>query len=62
MRFLITEGKSVYVPVDETALKEKERLYFAEHRHGNAFAKANYQPSHRASPGLCAPKACQPAT
>src|SRR5215510_1287203 len=25
----------------KTALKEKERLYFAEHRHGNAFAKAN---------------------
>lgn len=24
----------------ETALKEKERLYFAEHRHGNAVAKA----------------------
>ena len=24
-----------------TALKEKERLYFAEHRHGNATAKAN---------------------
>ena len=24
-----------------TALAEKERLYFAEHRHGNAFAKAN---------------------
>ncbi|MBF0443994.1 MAG: carboxylate--amine ligase [Magnetococcales bacterium] len=23
-----------------TALKEKERLYFAEHRHGNAFAKS----------------------
>ncbi|SJM29054.1 ATP citrate lyase citrate-binding domain-containing protein [Mesorhizobium delmotii] len=25
----------------KTALAEKERLYFAEHRHGNAFAKAN---------------------
>jgi succinyl-CoA synthetase beta subunit len=25
----------------KTALKEKERLYFAEHRHGNQFAKAN---------------------
>src|ERR1700694_4272023 len=25
----------------KTALKEKERLYFAEHRHGNAVAKAN---------------------
>ncbi len=25
----------------ETALAEKERLYFAEHRHGNAYAKAN---------------------
>src|SRR6202166_1491736 len=25
----------------KTALREKERLYFAEHRHGNAFAKAN---------------------
>lgn len=25
----------------KTALKEKERLYFAEHRHGNAYAKAN---------------------
>lgn len=25
----------------ETALAEKERLYFAEHRHGNAVAKAN---------------------
>ena len=25
----------------EDALAEKERLYFAEHRHGNAFAKAN---------------------
>src|SRR5208282_602108 len=24
-----------------TALKEKERLYFVEHRHGNQFAKAN---------------------
>lgn len=24
-----------------TALKEKERLYFAEHRHGNQYAKAN---------------------
>ena len=24
-----------------TALAEKERLYFAEHRHGNAYAKAN---------------------
>ena len=24
----------------KTALKEKERLYFAEHRHGNAVAKA----------------------
>ena len=23
------------------ALAEKERLYFCEHRHGNAFAKAN---------------------
>jgi succinyl-CoA synthetase beta subunit len=25
----------------KTALKEKERLYFVEHRHGNQFAKAN---------------------
>ena len=25
----------------KTALAEKERLYFAEHRHGNAYAKAN---------------------
>jgi succinyl-CoA synthetase beta subunit len=25
----------------KTALKEKERLYFAEHRHGHAFAKSN---------------------
>lgn len=25
----------------KTALAEKERLYFAKHRHGNAFAKAN---------------------
>src|SRR5215204_3149983 len=25
----------------KTALAEKERLYFAEHRHGNAFAKSN---------------------
>lgn len=25
----------------KTALKEKERLYFVEHRHGNAIAKAN---------------------
>ncbi len=25
----------------KTALAEKERLYFAEHRHGNAVAKAN---------------------
>src|SRR6516165_4919744 len=25
----------------KTALQEKERLYFAEHRHGNARAKAN---------------------
>src|SRR5271165_6804653 len=25
----------------KTALKEKERLYFVEHRHGNAVAKAN---------------------
>ena len=25
----------------KTALKEKERLYFAEHRHGNRVAKAN---------------------
>src|SRR5450755_1934207 len=25
----------------KTALKEKERLYFVEHRHGNRFAKAN---------------------
>ena len=25
----------------KTALKEKERLYFAEHRHGHVFAKAN---------------------
>src|SRR4249919_2128348 len=25
----------------KTALKEKERLYFIEHRHGNAVAKAN---------------------
>ncbi len=25
----------------KSALKEKERLYFAEHRHGNQFAKAN---------------------
>jgi hypothetical protein len=25
----------------ETALQEKGRLYFVEHRHGNAFAKAN---------------------
>jgi len=25
----------------KTALQEKERLYFAEHRHGNAMAKAN---------------------
>ena len=25
----------------KTALKEKERLYFVEHRHGNAAAKAN---------------------
>jgi succinyl-CoA synthetase beta subunit len=25
----------------KTALSEKERLYFAEHRHGNAHAKAN---------------------
>ena len=25
----------------KTALREKERLYFAEHRHGNAVAKAN---------------------
>jgi len=25
----------------KAALQEKERLYFAEHRHGNAFAKAN---------------------
>ena len=25
----------------KTALQEKERLYFATHRHGNAFAKAN---------------------
>jgi succinyl-CoA synthetase beta subunit len=25
----------------KAALKEKERLYFAEHRHGNAYAKAN---------------------
>lgn len=25
----------------KTALAEKERLYFAEHRHGNSFAKAN---------------------
>lgn len=25
----------------KTALAEKERLYFAEHRHGNTFAKAN---------------------
>ena len=28
-------------PRIETALKEKERLYFVEHRHGNQFAKAN---------------------
>jgi succinyl-CoA synthetase beta subunit len=26
----------------KTALKEKERLYFVEHRHGNQFAKANW--------------------
>jgi hypothetical protein len=25
----------------KSALKEKERLYFVEHRHGNAVAKAN---------------------
>jgi hypothetical protein len=25
----------------KTALKEKERLYFVEHRHGNQVAKAN---------------------
>src|SRR5579863_1770939 len=25
----------------KTALKEKERLYFCEHRHGNVVAKAN---------------------
>jgi succinyl-CoA synthetase beta subunit len=25
----------------KTALQEKERLYFAEHRHGNAYAKSN---------------------
>ena len=25
----------------KTALREKERLYFVEHRHGNAMAKAN---------------------
>ena len=25
----------------KTALKEKERLYFVEHRHGNQIAKAN---------------------
>ena len=25
----------------KTALAEKERLYFAEHRHGNTYAKAN---------------------
>mgnify|MGYP003694762439 CR=1 FL=1 len=25
----------------KTALKEKERLYFVEHRHGNQYAKAN---------------------
>src|SRR5712664_5016055 len=25
----------------QTALAEKERLYFVEHRHGNQFAKAN---------------------
>src|SRR5881227_509462 len=25
----------------KTALKEKERLYFVEHQHGNQFAKAN---------------------
>ena len=25
----------------KTALQEKERLYFVEHRHGNAVAKAN---------------------
>src|ERR1700752_1945657 len=25
----------------KTALREKERLYFVEHRHGNATAKAN---------------------
>ena len=30
------------------ALAEKERRYFAEHRHGNAFAKANGVPSRRA--------------
>lgn len=32
---LVGKATDVY-----TALKEKERLYFAEHRHGNAFAKA----------------------
>lgn len=32
---LVGKATDVY-----TALKEKERLYFAEHRHGNAYAKA----------------------
>ena len=37
----------------KTALREKERLYFVEHRHGNARAKAN---------GSASRRACRPST